>query len=107
VQLALTGKRAGQFYLDNTEDNKDNPEVRQQPGYVPLINPASTVLTLSAQGWLPTSWTSALGLSRIGVELRVNNLLDAKYTSFGYVDAEPLFIPAATRNVYIGLTLGL
>jgi iron complex outermembrane receptor protein len=107
VQLALTGKRVGQFYLDNTEDNKDNPEARQQLGYVPLVNPAFTVFNLTAQGWLPDSWTGALGLSRIGLELRVNNLLNARYTAFGYVDVEPLFLPAATRNVYVGLTLGL
>jgi iron complex outermembrane receptor protein len=107
VQLSLTGKRVGQFYLDNTEDNKDNPEARRQPGYVPLVNPAFTVFNFDAQGWLPDTWTGALGLPRIGLELRVNNLLNAKYTAFGYVDVEPLFIPAATRNVYVGLTLGL
>jgi iron complex outermembrane receptor protein len=107
VQLALTGKYVGRFYLDNTEDNNDDPAARQQPGYVPLVNPAFTVLNLTAQGQLPDSLTRSLGLSRLGLELRVNNLLNAKYTAFGYVDVEPLFIPAATRNFYVGLTLGL
>ena len=107
VQLALTGKRVGQFYLDNTQDNKDNPEARQQPGYVPLVNPAFTLVNLSAQASLPAFLPKAIGLSQIGLELRVNNLLNQKYTAFGYVDVVPLFIPAATRNVYVGLTLGL
>jgi iron complex outermembrane receptor protein len=107
VQVALAGRHAGKFYLDNSEDNRRNPEARQQPGYVPLVNPAFTVVDLSARTDLPPSVTTALGMHRIGLELRLNNLLDARYTAFGYVDAEPLFIAAATRNVYFGLTLGL
>jgi iron complex outermembrane receptor protein len=107
VQLALTGKRVERFYLDNTEDNRTNPDARQQPGYVPLINPAFTVVSLTARADLPSSLIMALGMHRIGLDLRLNNLLDARYTAFGYVDVEPLFIPAATRNVYVGLTLGL
>ena len=78
---SLTGKRVGQFYLDNTEDNKDNPEARRQPGYVPLVNPAFTVFNFDAQGWLPDTWTGALGLPRIGLELRVNNLLEREVHS--------------------------
>ena len=74
---------------------------------MPLVNPAFTLVGLTARGDLPPSLSTALGLHQIGLELRVNNLLDAKYTAFGYVDVEPLFIPAATRNVYVGLTLGL
>ena len=107
VQLALTGKRVGRFYLDNTQDNRRSPEARQQPGYVPLVNPAFALVGLTARADLSPSLSTALGLHRIGLEVRVNNLLDAKYTAFGYVDVEPLFIPGATRNVYVGLTLGL
>jgi iron complex outermembrane recepter protein len=108
VQLALTGKRVGRFYVDNTQDNRNNPEARQQPGYVPLVNPAFTVVNFTARTDLPTSLTRAVGLNRIGLELRLNNLLNETYTAFGYADSgEPFFIPAATRNVYVGLTLGL
>jgi iron complex outermembrane receptor protein len=108
AQLALTGRHAGEFYLDNTEDNRRNPEARQQPGYVPLVNPAFTVVDLSARTALPMSLSRALGLGKVELELRVNNLLDEAYTAFGYVDSgTPLFIPAAKRNVYVGLTVGL
>jgi len=107
LQLALTGKRVGQFYLDNTQDNRRDPEARQQPGYVPLINPAFTVVDLAARMNAPDSWVRGLGLARLGLELRVNNLLDARYTAFGYVDNGPVFIPAATRNYFFTVTLGL
>ena len=74
---------------------------------MPLVNPAFTLVNLTAQASLPASLPRAIGLSLIGLELRVNNLLNARYTAFGYVDVVPLFMPAATRNVYVGLTLGL
>ncbi len=109
AQLSLTGRYVGQFYLDNTQDNRRNPEAREQPGYVPLVNPAFTVVDLGVQANLPTSTARAIGLSQIGVNLRLNNVLNATYTAFGYLgdDGAPVFIPAATRNVYVGLTLGL
>ena len=39
AQVALAGRYVGQFYLDNTQDNRRNPDLRQAPGYVPLVNP--------------------------------------------------------------------
>jgi iron complex outermembrane receptor protein len=105
--LALSARYVGRFYLDNTQDNRRNPEARQQPGYVPLVNPAFTVVDLSASTALPASLTRELGMRNIALEVRVNNLLDRYYTAFGYVDDGPVFIPAATRNLFLGLTLGL
>jgi iron complex outermembrane recepter protein len=109
AQLSLTGRYVGQFYLDNTQDNRRNPEAREQPAYVPLVNPAFTVVDLGVQANLPTSTARAIGLSQIGVNLRLNNVLNTTYTAFGYLgdDGAPVFIPAATRNVFVGLTLGL
>jgi iron complex outermembrane receptor protein len=108
VRLSLMGRRVGKFYLDNTQDNRRNPELRQQPGYVPLINPAFTVVDLSASMNLPRGAAGAVGLKTLRLDARVNNLLDKRYTAFGYVDSgEPLFIPAATRNFFLGLSAGL
>jgi iron complex outermembrane recepter protein len=105
---SLSGRYAGSFYLDNSEDNRRDPEAREQPGYVPLVNPAFTVVDALLQAPLPAAWSRAAGLSRVLVELRFNNLLGATYTSFGYVDTgEPRFTPAAGRNLYAGVTLGL
>jgi iron complex outermembrane receptor protein len=109
AQVALIGRYVGRFYLDNTEDNRRNPDLRQAPGYVPLINPAFTVLDASVRAPLPGRLVRALGLGRLDLDLRLNNLLDRSYTAFGFIGDEgaPLFIPAATRNVFVGLTLGL
>ena len=72
-----------------------------------LVNPAFTVVDAALSAELPHALCHKLGASRLGLELRVNNLLDKRYTAFGYVDTEPLFIPGATRAVYAGLTIGL
>jgi iron complex outermembrane recepter protein len=109
AELALTGRYVGRFYLDNTQDNRRNPELRQVPGYVPLINPGFTVVDASVRTPLPRRLVTDLGLGRLDLEVHLNNLLDRYYTAFGYIgdDGAPLFIPAATRNIFVGVTLGL
>jgi iron complex outermembrane receptor protein len=109
AQLALAGRYVGPFYLDNTQDNRRNPLLRQAPGYVPLVNPAFTVLDASLRTPLPKALVRSLGFKRLDLDLRLNNVLNRFYTAFGYIgdDGSPLFIPATTRNAYVGLTLGL
>ncbi len=109
AQLALAGRYVGRFYLDNTQDNRRDPQLRQAPGYVPLVNPSFTVLDASLRTPLPKALVRALGCKRLALDVRLNNLLNRFYTAFGYIgdDGAPLFIPAATRNAYVGLTLGL
>ncbi len=108
VSWAFSGRYVGSFFLDNTEDNRRDPGLRGRPGYVPLLNPAFTVVDAQARAPLPQAWSLALGVGRVQLELRFNNLLGATYTAFGYVDGgEPQFTPAAGRNVYAGVTLGL
>jgi iron complex outermembrane receptor protein len=86
-------RHVGRFYLDNTQSAS-------------RVNPAYTVVDLAARLALPTAWAGGAGLAKLGLDLRVNNLFDAEYTTFGYVDGEPLYIPAAGRNVYAGITVG-
>lgn len=104
--ISVTGRHVGSFYLDNTQDNRNDAAARLEPGYVPRVNDAYTVFDAAVRAQLPQRLTRALGPARVGVELRVNNLFDRRYTPFGYVDGEPLFIPAATRSVYVGLSVG-
>ncbi len=108
AEIALIGRYVGRFYLDNTEDNRRHPELRRAPGYVPLINPAATVVDASVRTPLPRRLVHALGLARLDLDVRFNNILDRLYTAFGYIgdDGAPVFIPAADRNVFAGLTLG-
>ena len=91
-QVNAAARHVGRFFLDNTE----SPD---------RVNPSYTVVDLGGKVALPAGWAAAAP-ARVSLDLRVNNLLDARYTSFGYVDVAPLFIPAAGRNVYAGLTVG-
>ena len=92
VSMAL--RHAGRFFLDNTES-------------ADRVNPAYTTVEAAAKVPLPARATGKLGPGRWALDLRVNNLFDRRYTSFGYVDSGvALFIPAAGRNVYAGLALG-
>jgi iron complex outermembrane recepter protein len=87
-------RHVGRFYLDNTQSES-------------LVNPAYTTLDVSARVALSSLFRGSPNLGRTALDLRVNNLLDARYTSFGYVSGGvALFIPAAGRNVYAGLTVG-
>ncbi len=88
--VSLAVRRVGRFYLDNTGD-----ETR--------INPAYTVADASARVPVPGRLLRVIGVTRLEVDLRLNNLFDRKYTTFGYVDGVPLYIPAAGRNFYAGL----
>ena len=91
-RVSVAARRVGRFYLDSAE-REDR------------TNPAFGVVDLSASLPLPAWAPGAIGLSTIELDLRCNNLLGARYTTFGYVeDGVPLFIPAARRNVYAGLT---
>jgi iron complex outermembrane receptor protein len=93
-----------EFYLDNTQDMRTFPEVRNDAGYVHRVNDAYLVLDLGVRVDLGDAVARALHARDVAAELRVNNLTDQLYTTFGYVDGdEPLWIPAATRNAYVGL----
>jgi len=97
---------AGRQYLDNTENERKNPALRDDPSWVDrTIEPWTSVN--AAVGWtLPQAWgTRALALS-----LRVNNLFDTRYETAGYLDypapafaPTPVWIPAATRNWFAGV----
>ncbi len=93
-RLTASLRHVGPFFLDNTQNES-------------LVNPSYTVVDVTARLPLSAMLHDTHGLGRTALDLRVNNLLDAKYTTFGYVDTGVgLFIPAAGRNVYAGLTVG-
>lgn len=94
-----------EFYLDNTEDMRKFPEIRQDPDFIHRVNPAYTVLDLGLDADLGHTVADLINARRVSLQLRANNLTDRLYTTFGYFDGEqPVWIPAATRNAYVGLT---
>jgi iron complex outermembrane recepter protein len=105
LDLSLSARHVGRIFIDNTEDNRRDQAARQMDGYVHRINPAYTVADVALRIPFPEAITGYLGIEKLVLESRINNLLDTKYTSFGYMDTEPLFIPASGRNVFVGLNI--
>ncbi|MFV2072296.1 MAG: TonB-dependent receptor [Thermoanaerobaculales bacterium] len=97
-------RHVGAFYLDNTQDLRKDPEGRAEPGYIPRVNDAYTMIDLGIDSNLGPWVSGLIGARRVGLSFRLNNLANALFTTFGYYDGEqPVWIPAATRNAYAGL----
>jgi len=93
------------FFLDNTEDMHKFPVISNDPDYIHRVNPAYTVLDFGLEADLGRAVASFLSAKRIALRLRVNNLTDQLYTTFGYFDGyQPVWIVGATRNAYLGVT---
>ncbi len=106
VDLLLAGRYVGQFFLDNTEDMRKDPAAREDPTYIHRVNDAFTTVDFAAKVDLGPKTAGLIGAQDVIIDLRVNNLLDRLYTTFGYVwGPEPTWIPAATRSLYCGLTV--
>jgi iron complex outermembrane receptor protein len=104
VTGVLTVRFVDDFYLDNTEDMRKFPDIRDDPDYIHRVNPASTAVDLGLEVDLGRTVAAAIMAQRVTATCRVNNLADSLFTSFGYFDGyEPVWIPAATRNAYVGL----
>ncbi len=94
ARLSASVRHVGRFYLDNTQTAS-------------LVNPSYTTVDLGARVALSALFRGSRGFGRTSLDVRVNNLFDSRYTSFGYVESGTgLFIPAAGRNLYAGLTVG-
>lgn len=106
VDGLLSIRHVGEFYLDNSEDSRKNPEIRDDPDYIHRVNEAFTTADLALEVDLGPGTAELVGASRAAVDLRVNNLFDELYTTFGYVwGPAPTWIPAATRSTYVGVTV--
>ncbi len=106
VDGLLTLRYVGEFFLDNTEDLRKDPAARREPGYIHRTNDDFLTVDLALRADLGAAAARALAARRLLLDLRIDNLLDELYTTFGYMDwTEPAWIPAATRSVYAGITL--
>jgi iron complex outermembrane receptor protein len=99
-------RHVGEFFLDNSEDERKNPGLRDDPDYIHRINEAFTTVDLGLKIDLGPAAAGLIGAGQAVVDVRVNNVFDELYTTFGYVwGPEPTWIPAATRSTYVGVTL--
>jgi len=104
ARLALSVVDAGVQYLDNSEDNRKNPALREVPGYQRKRVESSTVLNGVATLRLGSAVARTLGAKSVDLDVRGFNLTDLRYEMAGYVYAEvPYFYPAARRNVFVSL----
>jgi iron complex outermembrane receptor protein len=112
VRVAVSGRRIGTIYLDNSQNERKTPANRAVPGYVDKqVDPFTLVGT---QVVLDLSRPAHRKAGSLTLRLSVDNLLDAQVAQFGYsypIDAAYTefyseFYPAATRSVMLGLSFG-
>jgi iron complex outermembrane receptor protein len=91
ARLELAAEHAGRQYLDNNQD-----------------------AAASIAPWTVAHAALALRLGTTEVTARVSNLFDRRYETAGYVDfpapaylPTPVWIPAATRSVFVGAKVSL
>ena len=104
-------QHVGKQYLDNSENERKNPNARNQPGYVDKVIDAYTAfnagLTINFASLFGNSGIDKL-FKKIETSLRVNNIFDTLYETYGTVDyyGTPYWIPAADRSFYFDLRVG-
>jgi iron complex outermembrane receptor protein len=107
----VTMQHIGRQYLDNSENERKNPSIRTQPGYVDKVITSYTVFNAGiSYDVIPAfNFIKAKNyIRKVEFALRVNNLFDRLYEPTGNVDSYgiPYWIPAATRNFYAEVKVG-
>jgi iron complex outermembrane receptor protein len=104
--LELGVEHAGRQYLDNTENERKNPALRDDPAWVDRTIEPWTAVNAGAGWTFPGAW----GGRAIELSVRVRNLFDERYETAGYLDypapsftPTPVWIPAATRSFFAGV----
>ncbi len=109
VRAELYGRHVGTIYTDNSQNERKTPENREAADYVSKkVDPFTLV---GAQAVIDLSGYARKAKGSLTIRARIDNLLDAKVTQFGYsypLDAAYTqfyseFFPAATRSYWIGL----
>jgi len=100
----------GKQYLDNSENERKDTDVRSQPGYIDKVIEPYTVINAGISLDI-ISLTESKGLkkmfSTIQMDMKVNNVFNLKYEMSGNVSfGTPYWIPAAERNIYAEIKVG-
>jgi iron complex outermembrane receptor protein len=112
VRVALSGRRVGTIYTDNSQNERKTPTNRNAAGYVDKeVDPFTFV---GAQIVADLSRAAHRKAGSLTLRLRIDNLLDAQVAQFGYsyptdaayTEFSSEFYPAATRSVMLGLSFG-
>ncbi|MDD5363534.1 MAG: TonB-dependent receptor [Ignavibacteria bacterium] len=115
LNIYFTIQHIGKQYLDNSENERKNPDARLAPGYVDKIINAYTVFNaglsfdvIPALGNGNASKNISRFIRSFELSLKVNNIFDRLYETTGSVDSYgiPYWIPAADRNLFCNLKIG-
>jgi len=112
LNLYISAQHIGKQYLDNSENERKNPANRNVVGYVDKFITDYTVFNAGLSYDIIKSLKNVKFFSHLNsfeVSLKVNNIFDKLYETTGSVgsDGTPYWIPAAERNLYLNIKLGL
>lgn len=107
----LSAQYIGRQYLDNSENERKNEVKQKSKGYIDkVIKPYAVFNTGVTLDFVPflKSGTINKYFKSLEVSLKVNNIFDRIYESYGGVDTQgvPYWIPAADRNYFLNLKAG-
>lgn len=106
VYAYLNLQHVGRQYLDNSENERKNPEIAGAAGYIDKVIDPYTVLD-AGLGFDFARVFSTGALKKVRFSLKANNILDELYETSGSISfGVPYWIPAATRNLFAEITLG-
>lgn len=107
----FSAQHIGKQYLDNSENERKNFDLRTLPGYIDKFISDYTVFNAGISfDIIPVLNDKKISSIFNSVELRfkMNNIFDRFYETYGSVDSYgiPYWIPAAERNYYFDLKIG-
>jgi iron complex outermembrane receptor protein len=106
VNAYISLQSIGKQYLDNSQNERKNPEVRNEPGYVDKIIEPYTVVNAGLSFNLASMIKQNLFKS-LQLNLKANNIFDVLYETTGNISfGVPYWIPAATSNFYGEVKVG-
>ncbi|MEO8665406.1 MAG: hypothetical protein ABI462_07905, partial [Ignavibacteria bacterium] len=96
----------GKQYLDNSENERKNQELRNDPGYIDKVIEPYTVVNAGLSLNLASVIESKL-FKNLELNFKANNIFDVLYETYGSISyGVPYWIPAATRNFYGEIKVG-
>lgn len=110
INAYISLQHIGQQYLDNSENERKNPQVRIQSGYVDKIIEPYTVVNAGLSFnllHLLKNKRFAKPFTNLEISFKANNIFDVLYETSGSISGGiPYWIPAATRNFYGEIKIG-
>ncbi|MDQ3019589.1 MAG: TonB-dependent receptor [Bacteroidota bacterium] len=99
-------QHVGKQYLDNSENERKNPELRNQPGYVNKIIEPYTIVNAGLSFNIVSMINQNL-FKNLDLIFKANNIFDALYETTGSISGGiPYWIPAATSNFFGEVRVG-